>query len=50
VATLPVDESSIFIRSAYGRSVVDPILPLLEEVEAGRIRGYVDLTARGAVR
>ena len=50
VATLPIDDESVFIRSARGRNVLDPIRGLLKEFDAGRLQGYVDVTDRGAVR
>jgi hypothetical protein len=60
VATLPVGESSTFIRSVSGRngytgpyqwsdgraSALDPIRPFVRDFEAGRIRSYNDVNAR----
>jgi len=50
VATLPIDDRSVFIRSASGRNVMDPIGDLLKEFAAGRILGYTDVTGRGTIR
>ena len=50
VATLPLDDRSVFIRSAMQRNVLDPIRDVLKEVDAGRLRVYMDVTARGAIR
>jgi hypothetical protein len=50
VATLPLDADSVFLRSASGRNVIDPILPLLQEFRAGRLKVYMDVTSRGAIR
>jgi hypothetical protein len=50
VATLPLDTASVFLRSASGRNVIDPILALLQEFEAGRLKVYMDVTSRGAIR
>lgn len=50
VATLPLDENSAFIRSAGGRDVFDPIQPFLKDLGEGKIRGYTDVTSRGAIR
>jgi hypothetical protein len=47
VAVLPQDESSVFLRSARGMDVVDPMAGLLKEVAEGHIRSYVDVTMRG---
>ena len=57
VATLPLDESSRIIRSCFDscpappgsrvRMFVDPILPLLRDVAAGRIRTYYDVLGHG---
>jgi hypothetical protein len=60
VATLPVDETSTFIRSVSGRfgyrgpyqwsdgraSALDPIRALVKDFQAGRIRSYEDVNAR----
>jgi len=50
VATLPLDAGSVFLRSASGRNVIDPILALLQEFDAGRLKVYMDVTSRGAIR
>lgn len=52
VATLPLDRSSVFIRSTFGRNVmvVDPILDLLHAFDRGGLQGYMDVTARGTIR
>jgi hypothetical protein len=50
VATMPIDESSAFIRSARGQDVIDPIGPFLKDLSDGKIRGYADVTSRGAIR
>ncbi len=50
VATLPVDERSVFIRSARGQNVLDPIQLLLKDVAEGRIQTYASITSRGSVR
>jgi hypothetical protein len=47
VAALPIDESSVFIRSVSMRSFLDPIADLLREVSKGRLETYVDVTERG---
>lgn len=47
VATLPLDETSTFIRSARGASLLDPIRLLLKDVSDGKIRTYADVTIRG---
>jgi hypothetical protein len=57
VATLPLDETSTFIRSCFDscasppgsrvRMFVDPMMALLRDVGAGRIRTYYDLLAHG---
>jgi hypothetical protein len=60
VATLPIDESSLFIRSVSVRfgyagtqvwtdgraSALDPIRTFVRDVQSGRIRSYYDLNAR----
>lgn len=59
VATMPIDSGSRFIRSATNRSrfgnppgsflmsqLTSPIGELLEEVNAGRVRGYQDVLIR----
>jgi hypothetical protein len=43
VAALPLDDSTVFIRSIRGAEVLDPIKPLLHDVADGRIQGYLDL-------
>jgi len=48
--TLPLDESSTFIRSARGATVLDPIQALLQDVADGRILGYRDVSSRGTIR
>jgi hypothetical protein len=50
VATLPVDDRSMFIRSARGQNVLDPIQLLLRDVAEGRIQTYASITSRGSVR
>jgi hypothetical protein len=50
VATLPIEDGSVFIRSAFNRNVIDPIRPLLTDVASGHIRDYTDVTRRGAVQ
>jgi hypothetical protein len=60
VATLPIDDSSTFIRSVSQRfgyggsqlgpdgraSALDPIRPFTRDFQAGRIRSYFDVNAR----
>lgn len=60
VATLPVDDQSVFIRSVSGRfgytgpyqwsdgraSALDPIRALVADYRAGRIRSYYDVNVR----
>jgi len=50
VATLPLDDRSVFIRSAMQRSVIDPIRDLLGAFDGGRLSAYMDVTVRGAIR
>lgn len=50
VGALPTDEASLFIRSARGSSLLDPIRQLLKDVTDGKIRSYADVTIRGTVR
>lgn len=50
VAALPIDQQSIFLRSAMQRNVIDPIGALLKEYSAGRLVGYMDVSSRGDVR
>ena len=57
VATLPLDQTSSFIRSCFDsctappgsrvRMFIDPILSLLRDVTAGRIRTYYDVLGHG---
>ena len=60
VASLPVDDGSVFIRSVMMRygyrggqlwsdgrgSALDPILPFVRDFQAGRIRSYQDVNVR----
>jgi hypothetical protein len=60
VATLPVDDRSVFIRSVSERfgyqgpnhwtdgraTALDPIRPFVRDFLAGKIRGYIDVNAR----
>lgn len=56
VARMPIDATSLFIRSCFGScsspggpravTLVDPIAALLADVDAGRIRSYWDVVAR----
>ncbi len=60
VSMLPVDDSSVFIRSVSSRfgyrggylwsdgraSAIDPIATFVRDFEAGRIRGYQDVNSR----
>ena len=50
VATMPLDDQTVFIRSASQNTVLDPIKPLLKDVGEGRIRVYRDITIRGSIR
>lgn len=50
VGALPIDDRSVFIRSAMQRNVIDPIRDVLTEFEAGRLHAYMDVTVRGAIR
>jgi hypothetical protein len=50
VAAMPRDPGALFIRSARGSSLVDPIAALLADAEEGKIRTYADITRRGAIR
>jgi hypothetical protein len=50
VATLPLDADSVFLRSASGRNVIDSMLAVLKEFDAGRLKVYMDVTSRGAIR
>jgi hypothetical protein len=47
-AMLPLDDASVFIRSARQNNVLDPIKALLKDVTDGKIRTYQDVTARGS--
>ena len=48
VATLPIDDRSVFIRSAAGNNVIDSISGLLKDFSEGRITVYGDITIRGS--
>ena len=48
IAALPLDESSVFIRSISGTEVLDPIRALLRDHADGRLQSYVDLRYRGS--
>ena len=50
VATLPIGEESVIIRSALQRNVMDPIADLVRQFHAGRLTVYSDVTSRGSVR
>jgi hypothetical protein len=50
VATLPLDDSSVFIRSIGGAEVLDPIKIVVRDVSDGRIQSYIDLRQRGRSR
>jgi hypothetical protein len=50
VDTLPLAPDAVLIRSASGGSRLDPILPLLADVNDGRIRTYADITGRSGIR
>jgi len=57
VATLPLDSTSTFIRACFdscpavagsrSTTLLDPIKPLLRDVDLGRIRSYWDVIGRG---
>ena len=47
LATLPLDSSTVFIRSARNYDVLDPIQAFLKDLGEGRIRTYQEVTARG---
>ena len=49
VETLPIDNESVFIRSASRRNVVDPVGDLLTAVREGRILEYWDVARRGTI-
>lgn len=49
-ATMPLDDETVFIRSASQNTVLDPIKALLKDVGEGRIRAYRDITVRGSIR
>jgi hypothetical protein len=46
VATLPLDESSVFIRSTGGVTVLDPIRTMVRDVAEGKVQTYQDVRAR----
>jgi hypothetical protein len=48
VAALPIDDSSVFLRSARSADVLDPIGGFLKDFSEGRIRAYTDVTIRGS--
>lgn len=48
VSTLPLDDSSVFIRSISGTETLDPIKALLRDVADSRVQSYVDLRWRGS--
>ena len=48
VATLPLDDDSMFLRSARGLDVLDPIRALLRDFNEGRIGSWQDVTRRGS--
>lgn len=50
VATLPLDDGSVFIRSARGANLLDPIRGLLAEFNERRILTYADVTRRGSLK
>jgi hypothetical protein len=50
VAMMPLDDDTVFIRSASQNTVLDPIKALLKDVGEGRIRVYRDITVRGSIR
>ena len=50
VASLPLDDSSVFIRSASGRNVIDPMALFVKDFRAGHLKVYMDVTGRGALR
>jgi hypothetical protein len=47
---LPIDDRSVFIRSAAQRNALDPIAAFFADVRAGHILTYQDVTIRGTVR
>jgi hypothetical protein len=47
VATLPLSDDSLFIRSIRGLEVLDPIKGMLRDVAEGRVQSYPDLRTRG---
>lgn len=50
LATLPVADHSVIIRSALQRNVMDPVGDLVRQFQAGRVTMYSDVTSRGHVR
>jgi hypothetical protein len=50
VAALPLDDSSVFIRSIGGAEALDPIKVFVRDVTDGRIQSYIDLRERGRGR
>jgi hypothetical protein len=50
VSTLPIDENGVFIRSARGADLLDPIGLLLKDFHEGRIMSYGHVTSRGSIR
>lgn len=50
VATLPIDDATVFIRSARGADLLDPMGLLLKDFHEGRIMAYGHVTSRGSIR
>jgi hypothetical protein len=50
VAALPIDDSSVFIRSIGGTEALDPIKAFVRDLTDGRIQSYIDLRERGRGR
>ena len=50
VSTLPLEDTSVFIRSARGSNLLDPIRSLLTEFSERRIQIYSDVTRRGSIK
>jgi hypothetical protein len=50
VSMLPLDDTSVFIRSARGANLLDPIRSLLAEFTERRILIYSDITRRGSIK